>query len=93
MAGALADARRLLWDEAARKLSMLLSSQSGFQGEHFLQVLEWSQRIVAIGEVFSGMESGALRMSLARQSGVFFKSFHKSNMEVGVVGGGGWCGG
>lgn len=86
VASALADARRLLWDEAARKISALLSSQAVYEGEHFLQVLEWSRCIVEVGEAFSGVESGALRTSLARHSGAFFRSFHRSNLEVGGVG-------
>lgn len=82
IASGLADARRLMWDEAARKISALLSSQAGYEGEHFLQVLDWSRRIVEVGEAFSGLESGALRTSLARQSGAFFRSFHRSNLEA-----------
>lgn len=30
--------RRLLWDEAERKIIALLSSSSAFEGDHFLQV-------------------------------------------------------
>ena len=34
----LINGRKWLWDEAARKLGMLLSSPAAFEGEHFLQV-------------------------------------------------------
>lgn len=30
--------RRLIWDEAARRIGVLLSSPAAFEGEHFLQV-------------------------------------------------------
>ena len=30
--------RRWLWDEASRKVGVLLSSPAAFEGEHFLQV-------------------------------------------------------
>ena len=29
--------RRLIWDEAARRIGVLLSSPAAFEGEHFLQ--------------------------------------------------------
>ena len=34
----LAAGRRWLWDEAARKIGILLSAPSAFEGEHFQQV-------------------------------------------------------
>lgn len=30
--------RQLIWDEAARRIGVLLSSPAAFEGEHFLQV-------------------------------------------------------
>lgn len=30
--------RRLIWEEAARRIGVLLSSPAAFEGEHFLQV-------------------------------------------------------
>ena len=40
--------RRWLWDEASRKISVLLASPAAFAGEHFLQVYYacWARRIV-----------------------------------------------
>ena len=35
---ALSTGKRWVWDEAGRKVSLLLSSPAAFQGEHFLQV-------------------------------------------------------
>lgn len=35
---ALSNGRKWVWDEAGRKVSLLLSSPAAFQGEHFLQV-------------------------------------------------------
>ena len=34
----LVNGRRFLWDEAARKIGILLASPAAFEGEHFLQV-------------------------------------------------------
>lgn len=31
--------RKLIWEEAARRIGVLLSSPAAFEGEHFLQVL------------------------------------------------------
>jgi hypothetical protein len=38
VAEGLAAGRRWLWDEAARKVSILLAAPAAFEGEHFLQV-------------------------------------------------------
>ena len=38
VAEALSAGRRWLWDEAARKVAILLAAPAAFQGEHFLQV-------------------------------------------------------
>ena len=38
VAEGLTSGRRWLWDEAARKVAMLLAAPAAFQGEHFLQV-------------------------------------------------------
>lgn len=78
----LVNGRKWLWDEAARKLGTLLSSPAAFEGEHFLQVLEWTQQILRIGEAFSGAECTSLREVLARQSGKFFDAFHDANLQV-----------
>ncbi|KAK9817254.1 hypothetical protein WJX72_011915 [[Myrmecia] bisecta] len=78
----LVNGRRFLWDEAARKIGILLSSPAAFEGEHFLQVSEWVQRILCAGEAFSGLECTTLRNMLATQSGNFFRSFHASNLEA-----------
>jgi len=37
VAEGLAAGRRWLWDEAARKVSILLAAPAAFEGEHFLQ--------------------------------------------------------
>ena len=48
-----------------------------------VQVMEWTQQMLAIGESFSSAESATLRDALARQSGKFFEAFHAGNMQVG----------
>lgn len=47
-----------------------------------VQVMDWTQRVLAIGESFSGVECAGLRNLLQRQSGNFFRAFHTSNLEV-----------
>ncbi len=47
-----------------------------------MQVLEWTQQILRIGEAFSGAECTSLRDVLARQSGKFFDAFHDANLQV-----------
>ncbi|KAL3152495.1 hypothetical protein ABBQ32_001530 [Trebouxia sp. C0010 RCD-2024] len=74
--------RRLLWDESERKIIALLSSSSAFEGDHFLQVLDWAQRILAAGEAFSGVECVSLRSMLTAQSSNFFTAYHSANLEA-----------
>lgn len=47
-----------------------------------LQVLEWTQTILAAGEAFCGSESATLRDALRRQSGRFFAAFHSANLQA-----------
>ena len=47
-----------------------------------VQVLEWTQTILAAGEAFCGSESATLRDALRRQSGRFFAAFHSANLQV-----------
>lgn len=49
---------------------------------HDVQVMEWTQQMLVIGESFSSAESATLRDALARQSGKFFEAFHAGNMQV-----------
>ncbi|KAL4422269.1 hypothetical protein ABPG75_008466 [Micractinium tetrahymenae] len=74
--------RKLIWEEAARRIGVLLSSPAAFEGEHFLQVMEWTQRVLAVGESFAGCECASLRTLLERQSGKFFRLYHHSNVEA-----------
>ncbi len=48
----------------------------------WLQVLEWTQTILAAGEAFCGSESATLRDALRRQSGRFFAAFHSANLQA-----------
>jgi hypothetical protein len=74
--------RRLIWEEAARRIGVLLSSPAAFEGEHFLQVMDWTQRILAVGEAFAGCPDPGLRQLLERQSAKFFRLYHHSNIEA-----------
>ncbi|KAK9843494.1 hypothetical protein WJX81_005881 [Elliptochloris bilobata] len=82
VAEGLSAGRRWLWDEAARRVGILLAAPAAFEGEHFLQVLEWTQAVLAAGEAFSGSESATLRDALQRQSGRFFAAYHAANMQA-----------
>ena len=44
--------------------------------------MEWTQRVLAVGEAFSGSECASLRTLVERQSGKFFRLYHHSNIEV-----------
>ncbi|KAI7841037.1 hypothetical protein COHA_005265 [Chlorella ohadii] len=74
--------RRLIWEEAARRIGLLLSTPAAFEGEHFLQVMEWTQRVLAVGEAFAGCPDPGLRQLLERQSAKFFRLYHHSNIEA-----------
>ncbi|BDA40427.1 Syndetin [Coccomyxa sp. Obi] len=74
--------RRWLWDEASRKVGMLLAAPAAFQGENFLQVLEWTQTMLEAGEAFCGSQSATLRDALKRQSGRFFAAYHSANLQA-----------
>eukprot|EP00884_Botryococcus_braunii_P000884 jgi/Botrbrau1/10797/Bobra.0064s0003.1 len=78
----LSGGRRWLWDEAARKIGILLSAPAALEGEHFLQILEWTQTMLMVGEAFSGSESSMLREAISRQSARFFQAYHTSNLQV-----------
>ena len=47
---------------------------------HSRQILEWTQKVLRIGEAFSGAECTVLRDALSRQSGRFFEAWHGGNM-------------
>lgn len=51
---------------------------------NFLQVLEWTQTMLQVGEAFSGSESSSLRDTLQRHSGKFFHAFHTANLQVAL---------
>lgn len=60
--------------------------------------MEWTQRLLGVGEAFSGAPCTSLRTLLERQSCKFFRLYHHANIEVGLVavlvcgsGGGGVC--
>lgn len=83
IAGGLRDSCRLLWDESSRAVSVLLSSPAAVDGEHFMQVVAWTQRLAEAGEAFCGGEAAvALHEVLHCQAGAFFRAYHESNLEA-----------
>eukprot|EP00899_Mesostigma_viride_P015518 jgi/Mesvir1/23968/Mv10732-RA.3 len=76
--------RKMIWELAARRVAILLSASAlgPASGDNFLQVLDFSNQFIMIGESFSQLEAPGLWAKLSRQSRVYFESFHKHNMEV-----------
>ncbi|KAL4522781.1 hypothetical protein Ndes2526A_g00871 [Nannochloris sp. 'desiccata'] len=78
----LSSSRRVLWDECSRALGTLISAPAAVEGEHFMHVVAWTQRLIEAGESFSAGEATALRAVLHRQAGTYLKSYHESNIEA-----------
>ncbi|KAK9901648.1 hypothetical protein WJX75_006561 [Coccomyxa subellipsoidea] len=64
--------RGFLWEEAARNVACLLACPAAWDGDHFLQVSEWVQRILEAGNAFAGPDGAA---------GNFFAAYHSENLE------------
>ncbi|GMH40241.1 hypothetical protein BSKO_08145 [Bryopsis sp. KO-2023] len=78
----LVSSRKVVWDAAARKVRDLLSGPAAFEGDHFLQVMEWCQRFLSAGEAFIQEESEVLRSTITIQCGKFFETYHQTNLEA-----------
>lgn len=51
-------------------------------GHMEMQVSEWVQRILVVGDSFAGPEGASgLRSLLAMQAGKFFRAYHGENLE------------
>eukprot|EP00898_Chlorokybus_atmophyticus_P003339 jgi/Chlat1/4005/Chrsp26S03986 len=76
--------RKAIWELAARRIGVLLSADAmgGTTGAHFLQIMDWTNKFIRVGEAFSGTEVPGLRTKLARQSLVYFEAYHRQNIEV-----------
>ncbi|BDA42201.1 probable Syndetin [Coccomyxa sp. Obi] len=75
--------RGFLWEEAARNVACLLACPAAWDGDHFLQVSEWVQRILEAGDAFAGPDGASgLRSLLALQTGNFFAAYHAENLEA-----------
>ena len=82
VAQGISESRRLLWDESSRAVGVLLTSPAAVDGEHFMQVVSWTQKLAEAGESFCGAEAVALRSMLQRRAGAFFAVYHESNVEA-----------
>jgi hypothetical protein len=78
----LSSSRRVLWDECSRAIGTLISISAAVEGDHFMHVVAWTQRLIEAGESFSDGEATALRAVLHQQAGTYFKSYHESNIEA-----------
>ena len=47
-----------------------------------MQMLEWTQTMVEVGEAFSGAKAVSLRDALSAQSGRFFNAYHAANLQA-----------
>ena len=82
MSKALNDGRRLLFEHVEGRIASLLSAPSAGEGEHFLQVLEWTHCFISCGEAFCEGEVANLRKHVARTCAKFFDAYHRQNMEA-----------
>ena len=79
---ALVEGRKLLFEHIEGRIASLLSAPSAGEGEHFLQVLEWTHCFIFCGESFCEKEVTNLRKHIARTCAKFFDAYHRQNMEA-----------
>ena len=79
---ALNDGRKLLFEHIEGRIGQLMAAPSAGEGEHFLQVLEWTHCFISCGESFCEDEVTNLRKHISRQSSRFFDAYHRQNMEA-----------
>ena len=74
--------RKLLFEHVEGRISSLLSAPAAAEGEHFLQVLEWTHCFISCGESFCENEVTNLRKHISRTCTRFFDAYHRQNMEA-----------
>ncbi|UPR01801.1 hypothetical protein HOP50_08g51230 [Chloropicon primus] len=79
---ALNDGRKLLFEHIEGRIASLLNAPSAGEGEHFLQVLEWTHCFISCGEAFCENKVTNLRKHIARTCARFFDAYHRQNMEA-----------
>ncbi|CAI5477761.1 unnamed protein product [Closterium sp. Yama58-4] len=79
--------RKAVWELAARRVGALLTAPALCSGssQQFLQCLEWVDKFAAVGEAFTGVEAAGLRTKMVKQSEVYFNTFHRQNLKVGLI--------
>ena len=82
MCAALSEGKKLLWEHIEGRVASLLSAPSAGEGEHFLQMLEWTHCFISCGDSFCETQVANLRSHVSRQSARFFEAFHRQNMEA-----------
>lgn len=76
----LLNSREEVWEAAARHIKELFDISGLFKGEDFLQLVEWCEKFLAVGEAFMGKLSD-LRGMLVAMLGKFFEVYHQGNIE------------
>ncbi len=72
---ALSDGRKLLFEQVEGRIASLLSAPSAGEGEHFLQVLEWTHCFISCGESFCESRVTNLRKHISRTCASFFDAY------------------
>lgn len=85
VANMLTHSRGEIWELAGRRVHDLLRSPNLFKAEDFLQVVEWCQKFVAVGDCFVGSSTELcateLRDKVEELCADFFKTYHRTNMD------------
>lgn len=81
--GKLKKNRRNLWEDFQRKCSSFVSAKplANFAFEDFLTVLNLINKLITIGDDFTGSPSPTLRNAVKQHSVSYFNSYHKSRMD------------
>eukprot|EP00958_Prasinococcus_capsulatus_P021868 scaffold3031_cov393-Prasinococcus_capsulatus_cf.AAC.5 len=76
--------RKTVWELASRRISTLVESEPYARSgsEQFVDVMEWCNRFIRMGENFSGGEAQLLRAKLLVGSSNYFTACHKKSMAT-----------
>eukprot|EP00658_Telonema_sp_P-2_P053844 TRINITY_DN4254_c0_g1_i4.p1 TRINITY_DN4254_c0_g1~~TRINITY_DN4254_c0_g1_i4.p1 ORF type:complete len:695 (+),score=152.70 TRINITY_DN4254_c0_g1_i4:198-2282(+) len=83
----LSELRKSVWDQVKRRVEHLLSFHlATCKVEDMLRVIEYTKKLMDVGELYSESDSTMLRGSIANKTSQYFRSFHQANAdELAVV--------
>ncbi|XP_056274549.1 syndetin isoform X2 [Pseudoliparis swirei] len=72
-----------IWQDVQLKVKayILGTDMSNFKYDDFIVVLDVISRLMQVGEEFCGSKSEVLQESIKRQSGNYFKNYHRARLE------------